>query len=143
VLEALGQKPTDTEIETMIREVVADGSKNSKNSINFDDFLTLMTHPDRALAQVLAHRMYGVCTQRCLQTATNGVFADRNDLLSHLRNISATAYSRISEMTYSRNSATTYPRVSTGVCRPHGCSQCRGWSQHSHSQEVALDGSRA
>ena len=54
VLESLGQKPTTEEVQKMIAEVVKDPSCAS---INFDDFLTLMTHPERALAQVFADRM--------------------------------------------------------------------------------------
>ena len=54
VLESLGQKPTDESVEQMIADVVPD---KSKTSISFDDFLTIMTHPDRALAQVFADRM--------------------------------------------------------------------------------------
>jgi hypothetical protein len=53
VLESLGQKPTDEDVEKMICEVVTD----DKKAICFDDFLTIMTHPDRALAQVFADRM--------------------------------------------------------------------------------------
>ena len=54
VLESLGQKPTEEDVRRMIAEVVQD---KSHESIDFEDFLTLMTHPDCALAQVFADRM--------------------------------------------------------------------------------------
>ena len=47
VFNALGQTPTEAEVKAMIDEVDADGS----GTIGFDEFLTLMTHPDRALVQ--------------------------------------------------------------------------------------------
>ena len=53
VFNALGQTPTEAEVKAMIDEVDADGS----GTIGFDEFLTLMTHPDRALAQAFADRM--------------------------------------------------------------------------------------
>ena len=52
--ESSWQKPSDDEIKAIIADAVHD---ESKTSINFDDFLTLMTHPEMALAQVFADRM--------------------------------------------------------------------------------------
>jgi len=54
VLESLGQKPSEADVKRLIAEVVSD---KSHESIDFDDFLTLMTHPECALAQIFADRM--------------------------------------------------------------------------------------
>ena len=43
VMKSLGQKPTNAELETMVREIDADGN----GEIDFPEFLTMMSEDER------------------------------------------------------------------------------------------------
>lgn len=63
VLRSLGQKPSEDDVNAMIKEACADQDGADAGAITFDQFLNLMADPTRSFAQAFANQQAMIAKQ--------------------------------------------------------------------------------